>query len=338
VTFGPRARGVVVLALTVVLAAPASARATPFADVPPDHWAGEAIQTLAADGVIDGYPDGGFKGDRPISRDEMAAIVARVVAKIDAEGAQTATGADLDTLQTSVRALSDELDVLGVRVTTLEDQAGVRDRRTALAPALSMNATLPAADTSRPHLANPTILTLTADGLIDGYPGGAFAGHRPLTRYEMAAIVARVIATIDAEGAHTASTTDLDTLRKLTGVLAADLGALGVRVAALEVHLAPLDRRRAVAPSIAVDGTPSVPVTSRARLMRPAIRTSMGQWPLTRAEMASIVARVIATIDAEAAQAASKADLDTLQKRTAVLSGKLAALGVRVTALEDEKP
>jgi hypothetical protein len=331
VTFGPRARGVVVLALTVVLAAPASARATPFADVPPDHWAGEAIQTLAADGVIDGYPDGGFKGDRPISRDEVAAIVARVVAKIDAEGAQTATEADLDTLQTSVRALSDELDVLGVRVTTLEDQAGVRDRRTALEPALSMNATLPAADTSRPHLANPTILTLTADGLIDGYPGGAFAGHRPVTRYEMAAIVARVIATIDAEGAHTASTTDLDTLRKLTGVLAADLGALGVRVTAL-------DRRMAVAPSIAVDGTPSVPVTSRARLMRPAIRTSTGQRPLTRAEMASIVARVIATIDAEAAQAASKADLDTLQKRTAVLSGKLAALGVRVTALEDEKP
>ena len=42
-----------------------AAFATPFSDVPANHWAYQYIQSLAADGVIDGYPDGKFKGDRP---------------------------------------------------------------------------------------------------------------------------------------------------------------------------------------------------------------------------------------------------------------------------------
>jgi hypothetical protein len=40
--------------LSACLAWPSPARATPFADVPSDHWAYQAIQSLAADGMIDG--------------------------------------------------------------------------------------------------------------------------------------------------------------------------------------------------------------------------------------------------------------------------------------------
>ena len=74
-------------ALALAARAGARSRRTPLADVPANHWAYAAIQTLAADGLIDGYPDGSFKGDRPLTRYEMAAIVARVIAKIEATGA-----------------------------------------------------------------------------------------------------------------------------------------------------------------------------------------------------------------------------------------------------------
>jgi hypothetical protein len=77
----------VALACAALTVLPARAPATPLADVPASHWAYAAIQTLAADGLIDGYPDGSFKGDRPLTRYEMAAIVARVIAKIEANGA-----------------------------------------------------------------------------------------------------------------------------------------------------------------------------------------------------------------------------------------------------------
>ena len=165
-TLGRRVRAAWTAALLAsVVAAPGAVGATPFADVPSNHWAYEAIQSLAADGLIDGYPDGAFKGDRPLSRYEMAAIVARVVAKLEAEGARTASRADLDKLQKLMDALKDELDALGVRVTSLEDAVAGLDRRTRFAQSLSVHGTLLGNGSSRQRLTNPQ--TVAGGGIDD---------------------------------------------------------------------------------------------------------------------------------------------------------------------------
>ena len=52
------------VAALLVLAVVSPAFAQPFADVPTDHWAFDAIAELAAKGIIEGFPDGTFKGDR----------------------------------------------------------------------------------------------------------------------------------------------------------------------------------------------------------------------------------------------------------------------------------
>ena len=130
------------LASLVLAGVPSRAPATPFADTPSNHWAYAAIASLAADGLIDGYPDGSFKGDRPLTRYEMAAIVARVIARIQAVGAGTASKTDLDTLQKLIDALKDELDALGVRVTAVEDQLASLDRRTKIAQSIAVHGTL----------------------------------------------------------------------------------------------------------------------------------------------------------------------------------------------------
>lgn len=44
----------------------------PFADVPPDHWAYNAVEQLRAAGLVEGYPDRTFKGKRPMTRYEFA--------------------------------------------------------------------------------------------------------------------------------------------------------------------------------------------------------------------------------------------------------------------------
>lgn len=130
------------LAALVPAVSGSRAAATPLADVPANHWAYQAIQTLSADGLIEGYPDGSFKGDRPLTRYEMAAIVARVIAKVEAEGAGTASKADLDALQKLIDALKDELDALGVRVTSLEDAVSSLDRRTRVAQSIAVHGTV----------------------------------------------------------------------------------------------------------------------------------------------------------------------------------------------------
>jgi hypothetical protein len=95
------------------------ASATPLSERS-DAWASAAIETLAADGLISGYPDESYRSDRPLTRPEMAALVARAVAKLRAHGAGTTSKADLDTLQRLMRSLKDELILLGVRTTSLD--------------------------------------------------------------------------------------------------------------------------------------------------------------------------------------------------------------------------
>jgi len=135
------------LVLGSVLLMGRAASATPFSDVPANHWAYQYIQSLAADGIIDGYPDGKFKGDRPLTRYEMAVVVARVIAKLqeNIKPPPPYTGPtkqDLDKLQKLIDALKDELDALGVRVTNLEDSLDALDKRTKFAQSLSMHGLL----------------------------------------------------------------------------------------------------------------------------------------------------------------------------------------------------
>ncbi len=107
----------------LVIGAASTALANPFADVPADHWAYDAIDQLAADGVIEGYNDGTYAGDKAITRYEMAQIVARAMANCD--GADAADKATIDKLAAE---FSTELDALGVRVDNLEKKvAGLKN-------------------------------------------------------------------------------------------------------------------------------------------------------------------------------------------------------------------
>ena len=103
-------------ALVVGAASTTFAAANPFADVPADHWAYDAVAQLVQDGVVNGYSaDGTFKGDQNLSRYEMAQIVAKAMAKSDA--ADNNNKALIDKLAAE---FSDELANLGVRVADLE--------------------------------------------------------------------------------------------------------------------------------------------------------------------------------------------------------------------------
>ena len=100
-----------VLAMAMALGVTASAyAANPFSDVPAGHWAYDAVNKLAAEGVVDGYPDGTYGGDKLMTRYEMAQIVSKAMAK----------GANVDKLAAE---FADELDSLGVRVANLEKKS-----------------------------------------------------------------------------------------------------------------------------------------------------------------------------------------------------------------------
>ena len=92
------------------------AAANPFSDVPAGHWAYQSVAKLAAEGIVEGYGDDTYRGDRNITRYEMAQMVAKAMAKNPSGVGK----AELDRLAAEFR---EELDALGVRVAELEKYA-----------------------------------------------------------------------------------------------------------------------------------------------------------------------------------------------------------------------
>lgn len=111
----------VAVAVLVAFAAPALA-ANPFMDVPMNHWAYDAIGQLASHGIITGYPDGTYKGNQPMTRYELATLVARALAVVDMD---KASKQDVEMLKKLVVEFKDELDALGVKVDEIDSRVAV---------------------------------------------------------------------------------------------------------------------------------------------------------------------------------------------------------------------
>ncbi|MHB1001586.1 MAG: porin [Armatimonadota bacterium] len=112
-------------------------------DVPQDHWAYDAVSSLAAKGLILGYPDGNFLGGRTVTRYEMASIIVRVLEYIESipapqtqpsapvqSGSTTpsapttpeVTQTDLDSVTKLVNEYKAELAVIGADLQAYNDR------------------------------------------------------------------------------------------------------------------------------------------------------------------------------------------------------------------------
>ena len=110
------------LVLVLVLAFALPVLANPFVDVPLNHWAYDSVQSLAAKGVIVGYPDGTFGGEKSLTRYEFAEATAKALAYV--EGMDFAAADDVAILEKLAIEFADELASLGVTVADLEASLG----------------------------------------------------------------------------------------------------------------------------------------------------------------------------------------------------------------------
>lgn len=103
--------------LGLVFAASVAMAANPFVDVPANHWAYKAVMELSRAGIVDGMGDGTFKGEKTVTRYEMAQIVANAMTKSDKADAHAKA-----TIQKLQAEFSTELQSLGVKVDGLKAQ------------------------------------------------------------------------------------------------------------------------------------------------------------------------------------------------------------------------
>ncbi|OGK09613.1 MAG: hypothetical protein A2W80_07200 [Candidatus Riflebacteria bacterium GWC2_50_8] len=118
------------LLIAVMVLSTVAASANPFSDVPFSHWAYDAVNKLAAKGILQGYPDGTYKGKQTVTRYALAMVTAKMVANVEQMlesgiGTNLVTKSDLQTLEKLTVEFADELALLGVKVTALEDDMQV---------------------------------------------------------------------------------------------------------------------------------------------------------------------------------------------------------------------
>src|SRR5690554_1551438 len=93
-----------VLAIVLLASTLTPAFASPFADVPADHWAYDAIVQLAAAGLIEGYPDGTYGGARMMTRYEAAMVFARALQRLEGQIAAMDLLPELDRVKAELMA------------------------------------------------------------------------------------------------------------------------------------------------------------------------------------------------------------------------------------------
>lgn len=109
-----KAKGILTTAIAMAFSVNAYA-ATSLSDVPEKHWAYDAVKKLAVAGIIDGYGDGSYKGDKNLTRYEVAIIVAKAIDQY--EKADDNTKQVIDKLSAE---FAKELNTMGVRVAKVE--------------------------------------------------------------------------------------------------------------------------------------------------------------------------------------------------------------------------
>ena len=110
---------IIALALVQIttLSGAAAAAADPYSDVPAGHWAYDAVKQLSAAGIVEGYSDGTYRGQKTVTRYEMATITANALTNLSqADAGQKAL---IEKLATEFSA---ELAAHEVRLTALENK------------------------------------------------------------------------------------------------------------------------------------------------------------------------------------------------------------------------
>lgn len=139
------------------LAQAAAPEQGPFRDVPLQHWAYDAVNELAALGIIIGYPDGTFRGGSAMTRYELATFFHCVTIANPGLGA--------------------------------EPPPNVPD-----APSHGSRPHLPAGwNVAAGHWALNAVAALADRHVLSGYPDGRFDVGRPVTRYEAVLALHRIL-------------------------------------------------------------------------------------------------------------------------------------------------
>jgi hypothetical protein len=172
----PGASAPAVTAPAATVAQASSDDSDSFADVPTNHWAYQAVQELAADGYIKGYPDGTFRGNRPLTRYEIAAMTDRALSAIKAAliNGDDVNKRDIDALKKLMTTYAGQLKDVQSQVAAIKaQQAALASQQSTISSTVS---TLSRQEASLQAQSNATAAAIAKNR------GGVQMSYKPATQ------------------------------------------------------------------------------------------------------------------------------------------------------------
>ena len=114
-------RKIILFSIFLIFVCNLIAFAGPFSDVPQGHWAFDAINSLTSKGIIKGYEDGTFGGNKVVSRYHLAVVISRMLASIEVKP-DAISRADLKVVERLTMEFADELSLMNISVKSLEKE------------------------------------------------------------------------------------------------------------------------------------------------------------------------------------------------------------------------
>ncbi len=171
-----------------------------FADVPANYWPRSAIESLAAANVVTGFPNGTFEPDANMTRAQFVKMFVVTLGLASVPGGTVFTDVPADAWYAPyVSAAVQAGLVTGVTSTTFEPDAAVTREEVAvlLTRALQLSGTVTLSFSDRGEIApwaRSGVEAAVAAGYLNGFPDGTFQPTAPMTRAQVATLLARVIA------------------------------------------------------------------------------------------------------------------------------------------------
>jgi len=215
------------------------ASAAKFSDVPPGHWAEEAVYKLADEGIILGFPDGTYRGNEFLTRYQAALLIYRLLERLRAEFKAGVDEETLAALRNAVQELAAELASLGVRVSALEDNAATKGDVARLQAAIEELKKMKPAGVDMAALkdleAKVEAAAVAADAAAAKAEAAVAKAEAAMAKAEDAAAAAD-----GARGLAEANADSIKALNELAVMLNQDVLGLQDRVAALEKEVVAL--------------------------------------------------------------------------------------------------
>lgn len=180
--------------------------ASPYFDVPSNHWAADAITVLKSEGYPMGYGDNTFRGDRSITRYELAGMMAQLLKQKTGIAVSKNSNPFTDLpnnhyFYNAVTTLASRGIISGYGDGTFRGDKTITRYEMALSVAklLASVGTLdsssiggnPFVDVPSNHWAYDSLMALAAKGIVNSYGDARFNGDRNATRYEAAVMIAK---------------------------------------------------------------------------------------------------------------------------------------------------